>query len=174
MKIDSVTKIGKYDVPVVNAKYLSLVTFSSGEHGSREKGHFVFWSTVLKKAKHGLSGKRRKVIIGRARPYLSPGNRVDRMQQELKEARTKDDRAAYRYLWESMAEKGGNIKCVRPSTLKEIQLWIDTHYESDARFITAISVVGENIDKKELGRRLNLGKEKVGGQNCHKPHRKKS
>lgn len=109
------TRIGEFDVPVIDGA-ASLVRF--------EDGDFAFWTAVFKKK----VGKRWRVW-GRARVGLSAGDRFDRMKRECRAAHIpKEDRPEYRRMWE-MLGRGANVKCVRPSTDREVKRWIDKHPE---------------------------------------------
>jgi hypothetical protein len=119
-------KVGKYQVPVVRAKFLTLVAFDGGEHGAGERGDFAFWTAVLKvPVKNGK--KLRRVITGRAYAYLSPGDRFDRMAKEMRSAKRADYRAAYRKFWETLIQRGDNIAYIRPATAAELRRWINAH-----------------------------------------------
>lgn len=132
------TKVGKYKVQIKNPEYPSIVTFSSGEKGRREKGHYAFWTAVVRRGKKGR-------LWGRARLILSAGDRFDRMKYEMNNASDKEDRRIYRKHYVDFLGRGGNIKYIRPSTIKEICRWCDTH-ESDARYIINCNVGGYDYD----------------------------
>lgn len=135
MKQNGVTKVGNFTVPVCNSKFLSLVYFSAGARGNRERGHFAFWTAVLKR-------KKKNRIWGRARPILPAGDRFDRMKLEKLKAKSKSDRKAYGRMWEIMG-RGRNIRYIRPSTLAEITKWCKSH-APDAKYVYGVSVGGKH------------------------------
>lgn len=131
---DGETKVGKYTVPVCNAKFISLVYFSAGARGNKERGQFAFWTAVLKR-------KKKNRVWGRSRPILPAGDRFDRMKREKLKAKSKSDRKAYGRMWDVMG-RGRNIRYIRPSTLAEIQKWFKSH-ASDAKYAYGVSVRGK-------------------------------
>jgi len=140
MKADTVALVGKFQIPVVRAKFCTIVQFSAGVHGKRERGDYCFWTARLKKpAKGARAGKRQ--LIGRAYAWLPPGDRFARMERE---SSGKTDASEYHYLWHSFLKRGQNIQYIRPSTRAEVQRWIDSHL-SDAKFIKRIIMRGEVV-----------------------------
>ena len=129
-------KIGKTNVKVVDAEFYSIVSFTSGEHGEREKGDYAFWTVVFKKKKEG-----RDRIIGRAHVSLPPTDRFIRLEHE-KEEGSEEDQQGYSQLWDDI-EQGKNVKHIRPSTIQEINRWMFTH-QSDAPY-AAIALVGGEL-----------------------------
>lgn len=149
------TRVGKFDVPV-KTRHATLVHFSGGEGGKHEAGNFAFWTAVLKEPvrleqKDGWPRKGRVVrkIFGRAYVSLGAGDRFDRMRIESKTATDAADRRVYRRMYVECMHSGGNIKVIRPSTLKEVCRWMETH-ESDAVFASGdITVNGKSAKLKE-------------------------
>ena len=123
------TKVGKFLVPIKNYKRLSIVDFSRGLRGKHEEGQYCFWTAVLKKKKDG-----KRIVWGRARPILSPGERFCRMKGK------KD----YREIWLKFLERGKNVKFIRPSTKKEISWWASGHV-SDWKFAETVSIGKERF-----------------------------
>lgn len=119
------TRVGRYTVKVRNPHHASIVRFSSGVHGKKERGDFLFWTAVRKD---------KRWTVGRAHWSLPAGDRFDRMKREMQNARTAEDRIAYARMWKEMGG-GKNIAYIRPATAAEVNRWIATH-ESDAKFIT--------------------------------------
>lgn len=132
------TRIGKYEIEIRNAQFMSLVTFASGQHGKKERGDYGFWAAVFKKA----VGKKRKVW-GRTLAHVDAGDRFRRIQKEIMVAPDKEDRKIYKNLWETMVG-GKNIAYIRPCTEREIKRWMATHL-SDAKHVARISVGGKLI-----------------------------
>lgn len=123
MKADSYTKIGDFCIPVVKAKFATIVQFYGGEHGKREAGDFCFWTLRLK---HTVAGERagKRWLIGRASVYLPPGERFCRIEREATNSRAA---LVYRYLWDKYLLRGANVEYIRPSTVAEVQRWFATH-----------------------------------------------
>lgn len=140
MRVDSYTSVGGHCIPVVNAKFVTIVQFAGGEHGKREAGDFAFWTLRLK---HQVAGERAKKnwLIGRASVYLPPGERFCRIQGE---ANGKRAAKTYSYLWDTFIERGANIAYIRPSTLREVNRWFATH-KSDADRSYRIILGGEIV-----------------------------
>lgn len=132
------TRVGAVEIEVRNAKFCAVVNFAAGAHGVGERGHYCFWTAVLRRKKPGM---KRKFIVGRARLWLPPGDRFDRMQYEMLTAARADDRAAYRRMWEFALEEGRNIAYIRPAGPRELWLWIRTH-EGDAKHIRSVFLEG--------------------------------
>ncbi len=145
----SVTRVGKISVPVVDAEYATIATFKSGDLGRFERGDYLFWTAVLKKPYHwqGYDGKHKprtmKLILGRARTFLPPGDRFDRMRIEMKTDPLKADREIYRKWWYKLLREGANIKFIRPSTKREVGRWMKGH-ESDAKDLVRLIVNGKS------------------------------
>lgn len=119
-------RVGKREIPVVPLSQ-TLVTFSAGAHGRKEKGVYAFWH---------ISGEDQWgpwAVWGRARKGLSPGDRFDRMRIEQLEAKKSATRKAYARAFK-MAQNGSQI---RPATMREVAGWASTH-EDDAQFITKV------------------------------------
>ena len=144
----SVTRVGKISVPVVDAEYATIATFSKGDLGRFERGDYLFWTAVLKTKRpwKGYYGKwswrKIQLVLGRARPVLSPGDRFDRMRIEMKTDPNKEDRAIYKKWWYEILDKGANIKFIRPSIKKEVQRWINGHL-ADAKFLKRLVIGGK-------------------------------
>jgi hypothetical protein len=130
------TKVGKYSVEVRQAEFGSFVSFSSGERGRHERGDYLFWTAVLKR-KIRFGRRKARKISGRAHYLLPPGDRFDRMRLELRTAKDKNARAAYKEMWLGILQEGRNIAYIRPSTAAEIMRWFKTH-GSDVRYVTGM------------------------------------
>ena len=110
------TNVGKYKVQVKNANFLSIVTFTSGEHGKKERGDFAFWTAILKKRVN-----KKWKISGRAHLLLPPGDRFDRMKREARTDKNPEDRKIYHQLFHEYMGGGSNVKHIRPATEKDIK-----------------------------------------------------
>lgn len=142
MKPDSHTTIGKYSIPLVRAKFATIVQFAGGEHGKRERGDFCFWTIRIKRTVPGeRAGKRQ--LIGRASVYLPPGERFCRIEREAKNG----GRAAktYAYLWEKFMQRGRNVQYIRPSTLTEVKRWFSTHGK-DMKYAYRVIIGGKVVE----------------------------
>lgn len=126
-------------VPVKDAKFPSVVSFSSGAHGKSCMGDYLFWTCLFERPV-----KKRYKTWGRARPVLPPGDRFDRMRIEMREAKDPEDRKIYRRIYEELMGSGANIKYIRPSTYEEIRRWFLTH-ESDAKHAYRILIGGKEM-----------------------------
>lgn len=133
-----ITKVGKCDVEVRGAAFPALWHFTSGAHGKKEAGVFAFWTAVLKKPQK-LGKKKVRRIFGRALVTLPPGDRFDRMKREMLTMKKKEVRAAYRGHYVGLLKCGKNIKCIRPSTEKEMRKWMKGH-KADAKFARRVRV----------------------------------
>jgi hypothetical protein len=123
-------------VPLKKMRYVSLLTFSGGAHGRKERGDYCFWTAVCKKP---VDGKRK--LTARALAYLPPGERFERIERDMQVAPSAEDRVVYRMLWHRLLREGANIKYIRPSTAKEIRGWLKTHPE-DAMYAASSGMVG--------------------------------
>jgi hypothetical protein len=116
-------------IPVVINGGITEAYFRSGEHGTKERGRYRFWTAC------GEDQFGDWKIIGRARSRLSPGDRFSRMARESKNKKIpKADRAIYKLQHKLL----GSTKEIRPSTAREVKRWVDTHTEPphlDATFI---------------------------------------
>jgi hypothetical protein len=131
MNVDYLTHIGRHVVPVRNAKFVSIVSFAGGAHGKKERGHYLFWTAVLK------GRAKRRFITGRARVFLQAGDRFDRMKREMKNMKfSKETRDAYRGIWHSM-NGGARVKYIRPASASAIAKWFASH-GSDARHVNGM------------------------------------
>lgn len=102
----------------------TVVEFTSGEHGIRERGKYAFWTVILDKK---MAGKQR--LIGRARVALDPGERFRRMEREMVDCESPSDRKIYRKFWRMMK----HAKYIRPATKREVDRWMNSH-ASDAKY----------------------------------------
>lgn len=139
--MNRLVKVGKRAIPVVPLPE-TLVTFSAGAHGRKEKGVYAFWH---------ISGEDQWgtwAIWGRARKGLSPGDRFDRMRREQLKAKGAATRKAYARSFK-LAQNGSQI---RPATMREVARWVDTHKE-DAKFITKILWRGKSYARIPRGLR---------------------
>lgn len=142
------SRVGNHNVPLKKMRYVSLLTFFGGAHGRKERGDYCFWTAVLKER---VAGKRK--LTGRALAYLPPNERFERIALDMQVAPSAEDRKVYEMLWKRLLKKGANIKCIRPSTAKEIRNWLDTHPE-DAEHAARLGLVG--------GRTARLNYKKAG------------
>ena len=134
------TRIGRYTIPV-RCKWATLVTFWSGEHGKRDCGEYAFWTALLRRPVE-VERRLRRRIFGRALVGEPVGDRFDRMQLEARSLKQRPAaRKAYRVSWERVLREGRNVKFVRPSTLKEVKRWMESH-ESDAEYASNIARIG--------------------------------
>jgi len=144
----SYTTVGIYNVPVVNAEYATIATFRKGDLGKFERGDFLFWTAVFKKefSWRGYQGtdrvRKMKLILGRARAVLSPGDRFDRMRLEMRTDPNKEDRRIYKEWWFRVFKEGDNIKFIRPSTKREVYRWMEGH-KSDAKDLVRLVIGGK-------------------------------
>lgn len=132
------TKVGKHTIEIRNFRFLSIVTFRKGAHGKEERGDFAFWTAKFKRVRHG---KRR--VICRAWVVRDAGERFRRICEEMRSAKEPEDRAVYGRLWAAMGG-GANIAYIRPSTVKEIKLWMCGH-KADAVGVIRSSVGGKLV-----------------------------
>ncbi len=116
------TKVGNYEIPVMNAHRPTLVSFEDCSNAGKS-GPCAFWTAVFKKkTKNG-----RTAIWGRAKIGLSAGDRFDRMGRKSElDSVPKDDVPIYKAMFEEMG-RGRNIKLIRPSTDAEVYQWLRTH-----------------------------------------------
>ena len=126
------TMVGRYKVPIKKYHYPTIIAFSSGDLGRQERGLYCFWTATFKRK---YFGKDR--IFGRALSVLSPGDRFDRMKREMRSDPDLKDRKVYEEMYVCMLQRGDNIKYIRPSTPKEVRLWMESH-KSDARYATGL------------------------------------
>jgi hypothetical protein len=138
LKPDYVTKIGKFDIPVVNAKFATVVTFRRGRLGKVECGTYLFWTVVLKKKSNGI-----EKTCGRSYAYLDAGERFRRVDVERLRVKSKADRKIYQRMWDA-AGAGKNIKHIRPSTQMEVRRWMASH-EEDAEGLMHCYVGGQSV-----------------------------
>lgn len=131
--MNTTTIVGSYEITVRRASHPSVRFFISGAHGKKEAGLYAFWTVVLNR-----KGKNR--VWGRALTSLQPGDRFDRMRTEMRTAKSKKARDAYRRIWKEIIKGGKLIRYIRPSTEKEIKLWMDGH-KSDAKFARRVKVL---------------------------------
>jgi hypothetical protein len=129
-------KIGKYDIPVRNANFCSIGSFSAGAHGKKEKGDYCFWTAIFRK---NVDGK--NALFGRSRAALPPTDRFDRMKKELVSAKSKSDRKIYKQFWMSLLKRGGNVKYVRPAKLSEVKRWLKSH-KNDGKHLKKLLIAG--------------------------------
>ena len=144
-RLTGLTRVGWFQIPVVNAEHPSIATFSSGARGRHERGDFCFWTAVLKTPVR-LSWARRaaRKNFGRVRLGCSPGDRFDRMKHERKTSENPTDRAVYHAYWVVLLRRGRNVSFIRPSTLREIKLWKRTH-ASDWRYFKRLIMNGKIV-----------------------------
>ena len=120
------TQVGRYQVPVRRARFITLGVAKAGAHGKKEAGDYAFWTAVLKEARYCDDGvghvRRCTKLTARALAWLPAGDRFYRMSVEM---RTLD--SAYQLLWEGVLGQGSNIAYIRPATLKEVRRWSQAH-----------------------------------------------
>jgi hypothetical protein len=125
------TKIGRYNVPVHNERFPTLVTFSAGRKGGHEGGTYCFWTAVL--------WNTRGASFARAFYWLAPGERFSRFSIEAKSARSKAVREANANYFKLVLERGKAVESMRPATALELVAWLAGHRE-DASFVTSVIV----------------------------------
>ena len=127
MKVEFTTRVGKFDVAVPHAAQPCLVAFKGSTAG--KDGIYAFWTAVFKKA---VNGKRK--VIARARVGLPAGERFERMRIQSKgpgaKGISKEDRAIYARFYAAIGA-GANLKCIRPSTGRELAKWLKGHREPE-------------------------------------------
>lgn len=124
MKATYYTKVGSCSVPVIGAEKPTIAAFAGAKRG--KGGVYAFWTAEFKKA----AGNGKRKLWGRAKIGLSAGDRFDRMGYERHEkSLSAGDRAIYDYYWKSMGA-GKNVKLIRPSTEREVYMWLKTHCSS--------------------------------------------
>lgn len=116
------TRVGKYAVPVKGI-HPTLVFFVAGARGKQERGVYAFWTAVLKRP----YVNRERTCVARARILLPPGERFERMRRERRTARSAVARGVYAFWWEQAFRQGEGIAYIRPSSLREVQRWSQTH-----------------------------------------------
>jgi hypothetical protein len=116
-------KVGKFDVPVIGAERPTLVRFYKARPD--KNGVFAFWTAIYKEPVDG-----KKSVWGRAKIGMDAGDRFARMEYERKAKYiSKDDQKVYERTWTVRLKAGANLKMLRPSTEKEVLLWLDSHSE---------------------------------------------
>ena len=128
MKVDSFTAVGKFCIPVRQAKFVTIVQFNSGEHGKREAGDFCFWRMRYKVPIGKVKGR-----IGRASIFFPPGERFCRLEKECKA------------IWIDEMKEGENIAFIRPANRAEVFRWLETH-PRDAPFAYRLILGGKVIN----------------------------
>lgn len=127
------TQVGKYQVPVKRARFLTLGVARGGAHGKKEAGDYAFWTAVLKEPRwcdlNTGSLKKVRKMTARALAWLPAGDRFYRMAVEMITLDT-----AYRTLWEGILGQGANILYIRPATATEVHEWARTHLD-DKRYL---------------------------------------
>lgn len=122
--------IGRHAVKLVSADIPTMIWTWGGRKGQYERGVYALWTAVLKRPVKGMdNGKLMTVIPARCRVWMSPGDRFDRMKDEMLNGAGERERTAYRYLWEKLLKRGLNIKHIRPATKAEVSWWAETHRE---------------------------------------------
>jgi len=96
----------------------SIVYFSGGEDGKDyEIGEYCFW-TAIGKDEFGPWE-----VIGRGLRELPACDRFQRMDQDRLMSPAGEDRIAYQMMW----DRFDTIELVRPSYMREIVRWFETH-----------------------------------------------
>lgn len=117
--------VGKEAVDVCLPKRIPIITFTDGQ--------YVFWTAIFA---NPVDGKRK--IWGRARVGLSAGDRFDRMRYErYADDIPKADHRIYHNMWFEQLQQGRNIKYIRPSTLREVARWMNTHPKQRAQLVAS-------------------------------------
>lgn len=128
-------RVGRVVVPLTGARHPTFALFASGAKGGRERGLFLFWTAVLKRAMYPY----RRTVTVRARAVLPPGERFERMGREQRTDRSRIARRAYADLWARVLQRGAGIVKIRPATRREAALWLRTH-PRDAEHLVALWV----------------------------------
>jgi len=115
------TRIGRHRIPVKGI-HPTLATFVAGARGLQERGHYCFWTAVLKRPV-----RRERTCTARALVLLPAGERFERMGREMLTARPKAAREIYQWWWQAAFQRGANVAYIRPATRAEVGRWAATH-----------------------------------------------
>lgn len=122
-------RLGKRQIPVLDADRRMVVTFSGGKRGRREAGRYHFW-TACGEDEYGPW-----TVFGRNRVRLPYGERLERLRRESI------------LLWNQVKDAA----YLRPTTLRELARWAASHKE-DWAFLVKIEWRGRTY--KRLPRKL--------------------
>ena len=114
-------KIGKNIVPVMDGK--TIATFTFGKAGEPDAGTYHFWTAVCIQKRMTDDNGKSPLIWGRAKVGLDAGERFRRMEGVR----------GYASCWRTLKR----VVYVRPSTMKEVRSWLDSH-EGDADYLVSI------------------------------------
>lgn len=146
----SVTRVGRYRVPVQGGQHPSLAVFTGGARGKHEAGVFAFWTAVLKRPIQG-----RRTVIVRTRVLFPPGERFTRFQRESRTHRRALGRRLNGAVWAEWLQRGAAIRYIRPATLDEMRRWMAGH-QTDTQWCTW-SLVGNPAAPSRSRRRPKPG-----------------
>lgn len=120
--------IGDTNVQVMDGQ--SVIYFTGGHSDGRpvefEMGNYCFW-TLCGEDEYG-----EWMSIARGREELPASDRFQRMDTERLMAKLGLDRIEYQTVWDRIP----TAKLIRPSSLREITRWFETH-ESDVAYASA-------------------------------------
>ena len=119
---------------------LTLVKFSGGEHGKKEKGLFAFWCC------YGTDKYGDWKVWGRAYVDLPATDRFSRMEDEMVSAAAAESRKAYGQMVRLYKRTKTGMYIV-PCTVREVVRWLESH-QKDAEHAELPALIRGKLYKR--------------------------